>query len=64
MTDEEILDKNIDLSNSDLTSDEKEALMNIIKEHKQVFSLGDVIGQCPNIKIDIDVIPCQTLPHP
>ena len=56
MTDEEILDKYIDLSNSDLTSDEKDTLMNIIKEHKQAFSLRDEIGQCPNIKIDIDVI--------
>ena len=56
MTDEEILDKYIDLSNSDLTSDEKETLMNMIKEHKQAFSLRDEIGQYPNIKIDIDVI--------
>ena len=56
MTDEEILDKYIDLSNSDLTSDEKDTLMNIIKEHKQAFSLRDEIGQCPNIKINIDVI--------
>ena len=30
--------------------------MNIIKEHKEAFSLRDEIGQCPNIKIDIDVI--------
>ena len=56
MTDEEILDKYVDLSNSDLTLDEKETLMNTIKEHKQAFSLRDEIGQCPNIKIDIDVI--------
>ena len=56
MTDEEILDKYIDLSNSDLTLDEKETLMNTIKEHKQAFSLRDEIGQYPNIKIDIDVI--------
>ena len=56
MTDEEILDKYIDLSNSDLTSHEKDTLMQIIKEHKQAFSLRDEIGQCPNIKIDIDVI--------
>ena len=56
MTDEEILDKYIDLSNSDLTSNEKKTLMDIIKEHKQSFSLRDEIGQCPNIKIDIDVI--------
>ena len=56
MTDEEILDKYIDLSNSDLTLDEKETLMDTIKEHKQAFSLRDEIGKCPNIKIDIDVI--------
>ena len=57
MTDEEeFLDQYIDLSNSDLTLDEKENLMNIIKEHKQAFSLRDEISQCPNIKIDIDVI--------
>ena len=30
--------------------------MDTIKEHKQAFSLRDEIGQCPNIKIDIDVI--------
>ena len=56
MTDEEILDKHIDLSNSDLTSHEKDTLMQIIKEHKQAFSLTDEIGQCPNIRIDIDII--------
>ena len=39
-----------------LTSDEKETLMDIIKEHKQAFSLRDEIGKCPNIKINIDVI--------
>ena len=32
MTDEEILDKYIDLSNSDLTLDEKNTIMNIIKK--------------------------------
>ena len=56
MTDEEFLDKYIDLSISDLTLDEKGTLINIIKEHKQAFNLRDEIGQCPNIKIDIDVI--------
>ena len=56
MTDEEILDKYVDLTNSDLTPDEKGTLMKIIKEHKQAFSLRDEIGKCPDIKIDIDVI--------
>ena len=56
MTDEDILDKYIDLSNSDLNEKEKNTLMNIVKEHKKAFSLRDEIGKCPNIKIDIDVI--------
>ena len=56
MTDEEILDNYIDLSKSSLTNKEKEALMSVIKTHKKAFSLRDEIGNCPNIKIDIDVI--------
>ena len=56
MTDEEILEKYIDLTNSDLTPDEKETLMKLIKDHKQAFSFRDEIGKCPDIKIDIDVI--------
>ena len=56
MTDDEILDKYIDLSNSDLEPQESNALMNIIKSHKEAFSLRDEIGKCPNIKIDIDVV--------
>ena len=56
MTDEEILDKYIDLTNSDLTPDEKGTLMKLIKDHKQAFSLRDEISKYPDIKIDIDVI--------
>ena len=56
MMDEEILDKYIDLTNSDLTPDEKGTLMKLIKDHKQAFSLRDEICKCPDIKIDIDVI--------
>ena len=56
MTDEEILDRYIDLSNSDLEPEESNALMTIIKSHKEAFSLRDKIGKCPNIKIDIDVV--------
>ena len=51
-----ILDTYIDLSKSSLTDKEKEALMSVIKTHKKAFSLRDEIGNCPNIKIDIDVI--------
>ena len=51
MTDEEILDKYIDLSNSDLNNEEKNTLLNIKKSHKEAFSLRDEIGKCPNITI-------------
>ena len=56
MTDEEILRKYIDLSQSILNEEEKEELMEIIIKQKAAFSLRDEIGECPNIKIDIDVI--------
>ena len=38
----------------------KAELMDIIIEHKKAFSLRDEIGECPNIKIDIDVIDDST----
>ena len=56
MTDDEILDKYIDLSNSDLEPEESNTLMNIMKSHKEAFSLRDEIGKYPNIKIYIDVV--------
>ena len=56
MTDDEILNKYIDLSDSDLTPQESKDLMNVIKTHKEAFSLRDEIGKCPDIKIDIDVV--------
>ena len=56
MSDEEILRKYIDLNQSILNDTEKEELMQIILKHKSAFSLRDEIGECPNIKIDIDVI--------
>ena len=55
-SDEEILRKYIDLNQSILNETEKEELMQIILKYKSAFSLRDEIGECPNIKIDIDVI--------
>ena len=56
MSDEQILDKYIDLSKSCMNRKEKKDFMKMLKENKQAFSLRDEIGECPNIKIDIDVI--------
>ena len=55
MTDREILDKYINLEGSCLTKWEKQKLRNLIYEYKDVFSLRDEIGTCPNIKVEIDV---------
>ena len=56
MTDEQILCRYIDLNQSTLDEHERAVLMDIILQHKEAFSLRDEIGECPNIKIDIDVI--------
>ena len=55
MMDREILDKYIDLESSCLTKWEKQTLRNLIYEYKDMFSLLDEIGTCPNIKVEIDV---------
>ena len=56
MTDEQILEKFIDLSDSDLDFSEKDTLLKLVKQYKEAFSLRDEIGKCSNIKIDIDVV--------
>ena len=55
MSDEEILDKSIDLSKSCLDKNQKDKLMALIKKYKAAFSLRDEIGECPNTKVDIEV---------
>ena len=54
MSDEQIHEKYIDLSASDLSSQEKDTFMSMVKLHKEAFSLRDEISKCLNIKIDID----------
>ena len=56
MSDDEIIEKYVDLTESDLTNEEKDEFIEILKEHRDAFSLRDEIGECPNIRIDIDVI--------
>ena len=55
MTDEEILYKYIDLSESHLTESEKEEVMDLVINNKKAFSLRDEIGKCPDIKVNIEV---------
>ena len=55
MTDQEILDKYIYLEGSYLTKVEKKEVMEMLYKNKEVFSLRDEIGTCPNIEVKIDV---------
>ena len=55
MTDQEILDKHIDLEKSCLTQKEKKEVMEMLYKYKEAFSLGDEIGICPNIEVETDV---------
>ena len=56
MTDQEILDKFIDLDSSCLTKEERNKVMEILYKYKEAFSLRDEIGTCPNIEVQIDVM--------
>ena len=55
MMDREILDKYIDLKESCLNKIEKKQVMEMLYEYKDVFSLRDEIGMCPNIEVNIEV---------
>ena len=55
MTDKEILDKYINLKDSCLNETERNQVMEMLYEYKDVFSLRDEIGTCPNIEVNIEV---------
>ena len=55
MTDKELLDKYINLKDSCLDEKERKQVMEMLYEYKDVFSLRDEIGTCPNIEVNIEV---------
>ena len=55
MTDQEIFEKYIDLSDSDLNSAEKKSLYKVLMKYKEAFSLRDEIGLCPNMEIELEL---------
>ena len=55
MTDQEILEKFVDLSDSDLNSAEKKSLCKVLLKYKEEFSLRDEIGSCPNMEIELEL---------
>ena len=56
MTDKEILDKYINLKDSYINEQERKQVMGMLYEYKDVFSLRDEIGTCPNIEVNIEVM--------
>ena len=55
MTDQEILEKYVDLSDSDLNSAEKKSLYKVLLKYKEAFSLRDEIGLCPTMEIELEL---------
>ena len=55
MTDGEILEKYVDLTNSDLTKSQKAELVKIMIKYKKAFSLRDEIGTCPKIEVELEL---------
>ena len=54
-TDREILEKYVDLSDSDLTKKEKEQLYKVLLKYKTAFSLRNEIGLCPNMEVELEL---------
>ena len=55
MSDQEILEKYVDLPDSDLSYAEKRSLYKILLKYKEAFSLRDEIGLCPNMEIELEL---------
>ena len=55
MTDREILEKYINLNSSCLDKEAKIKVTDMLFKYKEIFSLRDEIGTCPNIEVEIDV---------
>ena len=55
MTDREIVEKFINLSESDLSNKEKKRVIDTILKYKKAFSLRDEIGLCPNMEIELEL---------
>ena len=55
MTDQEILDKYINLDNLCLTKAERKEVRELIYKYKDAFSLRGEIGTFPNIEVEINM---------
>ena len=56
MTDRQIIESTIDLSQSCLSKEEQEEVYKLLVKYREVFSLRDEIGVCSYIEVDMQVI--------
>ena len=55
MTDKEIHESTIDLSEACVTEKQKQALYNILLKYREAISLRDEIGLCPNMEMKLEL---------
>ena len=55
MSDKEIIDKYVNLSESELTPKEKKKLKQVILKYRPAFSLRDEIGLCPHMEVELEL---------
>ena len=55
MTDKELLESTIDLSEACITEKQKQALYKILLKYREAFSLRDAFGLCPNMEVKLEL---------
>ena len=55
MTEEQVIDKTIDLENSVLDDRERIKVRELIKRHRDAFSLYGELGTCPKFEVDFEL---------
>ena len=55
LTDQQIIERYVNLADADLTAKEKRTLLKVIMKYKNAFSLRDEIGTCPNMEVELEL---------
>ena len=55
LTDQQIIERYVNLVDADLTAKEKRTLIKVIMKYKKAFSLRDEIGTCPNMEVELEL---------
>ena len=55
LTDQQIIERYVNLADADLTAKERRTLIKVIMKYKKAFSLTDEIGTCPNMEVELEL---------